>query len=52
MEYLERSLVVHRDLRAVNCLVTEDLKVKVGDFGLTRILGQDEQCVQGASDLT
>lgn len=41
MAYLETENFVHRDLRAANILVGEHHDVKVADFGLARIL-QDE----------
>ena len=37
MAYLESRNFVHRDLRAANILVDEDLSVKVADFGLARV---------------
>eukprot|EP00043_Microstomoeca_roanoka_P016057 m.161736 g.161736 ORF g.161736 m.161736 type:complete len:939 (+) comp16381_c0_seq2:1676-4492(+) len=36
MTYLQSIRVVHRDLAARNCLVNEEWRVKIGDFGLTR----------------
>ncbi|VUZ43830.1 unnamed protein product [Hymenolepis diminuta] len=39
MVFLESLNVVHMDLRADNVLVNEEGKVKIGDFGLTQILG-------------
>jgi len=35
--YLHASEVVHRDLKSANLLVTDDLRVKVADFGLARV---------------
>ncbi|EGN94254.1 hypothetical protein SERLA73DRAFT_77679 [Serpula lacrymans var. lacrymans S7.3] len=32
--YLRKELVVHRDLKAANILLTEDYQVKLADFGL------------------
>ena len=42
MIYLEKVNFVHRDLRAANILVGEHCDVKVADFGLARILDQDD----------
>ncbi|CAF3712933.1 unnamed protein product [Rotaria socialis] len=42
MAYLESNHVIHRDLAARNCLVDKDGRVKVGDFGLSRCLYDDE----------
>ena len=36
MQYLESKSFIHRDLAARNCLVGENSRVKVCDFGLTR----------------
>jgi len=38
MEYLESVRVVHRDLAARNCFVGRGLRVRVGDFGMSRNL--------------
>ena len=38
MEFLEQLGCVHRDLAARNCLLDDDLRAKVTDFGLSREL--------------
>lgn len=38
MEYLASKHIVHRDLAARNCFVDEFLSVRVGDFGLSRVI--------------
>lgn len=38
MAYLESQRYVHRDLAARNCLVGEGNVVKIGDFGLARMI--------------
>lgn len=42
MTYLEGVNFVHRDLRAANILVGEHYDVKVADFGLARILENED----------
>ena len=36
MEYLASQHFVHRDLATRNCLVGNELVVKIGDFGMSR----------------
>ncbi|KAM3181874.1 hypothetical protein ACTXT7_013498 [Hymenolepis weldensis] len=38
MCYLESKTFVHRDLRAANVFVAENLQIKVGDFGQSKML--------------
>ena len=49
MGYLETKHLVHRDLAARNVLVQSPVKVKITDFGLTRIVESDQAHYQASS---
>lgn len=42
MAYIEEKKYIHRDLRAANVLVSESLLCKIADFGLARVIEDDE----------
>ncbi|XP_072546133.1 tyrosine-protein kinase Lck isoform X2 [Salminus brasiliensis] len=42
MAYIEHKNYIHRDLRAANILVSEALICKIADFGLARLIENDE----------
>ena len=46
MAYIEAQNYIHRDLAARNILVGENNIVKVADFGLARVIQDDEYCAR------
>lgn len=42
MEYLGQKNIVHRDLAARNILVVDEFNVKISDFGLAQVMGQND----------
>ncbi|XP_063066831.1 tyrosine-protein kinase JAK2a isoform X2 [Engraulis encrasicolus] len=43
MDYLATRRYIHRDLATRNILVESEVRVKIGDFGLTKVLPQDKE---------
>lgn len=41
LEVLYEYNIIHRDLKPANIFLTEDSRIKIGDFGLSRTLGLD-----------
>jgi len=44
LEYLEKQNLIHRDIAARNILVGDNNLVKICDFGLARLIEDDEYC--------
>ena len=42
MAYIEQNNYIHRDVRAANILVGKNQVCKVADFGLARLIEDDE----------
>lgn len=51
MAYLAAKKFVHRDLAGRNCMVADDLTVKIGDFGMTRDIYETDYYRKGGKGL-
>ncbi|KAG8243393.1 hypothetical protein J6590_046441 [Homalodisca vitripennis] len=51
MCFMEAKKFVHRDLAARNCLINKELTVKVGDFGMTRDIYENDYYRKGDKGL-
>lgn len=51
MAYLSAKKFVHRDVAARNCMVSENLVVKIGDFGMTRDIYETDYYRKGSKGL-
>lgn len=43
VEYLHQHKIIHRDIKLGNILLTKDMKLKLGDFGLSAKLLDDSE---------
>lgn len=50
MAYIEKKSYIHRDLRAANILVSENLLCKIADFGLARVIEENEYSASEGMD--
>lgn len=50
MAFIEQKNYIHRDLRAANILVSHELICKVADFGLARLIEDNEYTAREGSN--
>lgn len=52
MAYIERMNYIHRDLRSANILVGDNLICKIADFGLARLIEDNEYTARQGGPLS
>jgi NIMA (never in mitosis gene a)-related kinase len=48
LDYLHSKKILHRDLKTKNIFMTKKLQVKLGDFGLSKMMGSQTDFAQSA----